>query len=202
MRVGVRNGPDGKTGFSLLQAIAVAQTSRVWSVGADHCGRWAASVSSVPHDPKGEFALRRLRGFILLVASIVTCLAMLVFAPGGRVGEGSWRLPSWLRAGDDPKPRDFPPETASGIPSLDGNGDALTCVVYLTVSEHATISGAFIFRDNTVRADRLTGQIATRKGVEGPRSSCGLLGQRFPFSVWAADDAVVAPAGSGPLLLA
>ena len=126
--------------------------SNVTSVGvseADHCGRWAASVSSVPHDPKGEFALRRLRGFILLVASIVTCLAMLVFAPGASakaVGgcPVGFELVTIQSLG-------ISPETASGIPSLDGNGDALTCVVYLTVSEHATISGAFIFRDNTVR---------------------------------------------------
>ncbi|MCA1707692.1 MAG: hypothetical protein LC808_32245, partial [Actinobacteria bacterium] len=42
------------------------------------------------------------------------------------------------------------PETASGIPSLDGNGDALTCIMPSRANEHAVIAGGFIFRDNTV----------------------------------------------------
>lgn len=109
-------------------------------------------MPSVPHDPKGEFALRRLGSFILLVASIATCLAMLVFAPGASakaVGgcPVGFELVTIQSLG-------ISPETASGIPSLDGNGDALTCVVFLTVSENATISGAFIFRDNTVMGGR------------------------------------------------
>ena len=96
--------------------------------------------------------MRRLRSIILLVASIATCLAMLVFAPGAAakaVGgcPVGFELVTIQSLG-------ISPETASGIPSLDGNGDALTCVVFLTVSENATISGAFIFRDNTVMGGR------------------------------------------------
>ncbi len=37
------------------------------------------------------------------------------------------------------------PETATGIPSLDGNGDGLTCIKPLPNSD-----GNIIFRDNTV----------------------------------------------------
>ena len=39
------------------------------------------------------------------------------------------------------------PETASGIPSLDGNGDGWTCI--MSLSNHP-VEGAFVFRDNTV----------------------------------------------------
>ena len=38
------------------------------------------------------------------------------------------------------------PETATGIPSLDGNGDGLTCIKLLPNQP----AGTFIFRDNTV----------------------------------------------------
>jgi len=41
-------------------------------------------------------------------------------------------------------------EQANGIPSLDGNGDGLTCIRPLAASENAIIFGGFVFRDNTV----------------------------------------------------
>lgn len=40
------------------------------------------------------------------------------------------------------------PETATGIPSLDGNGDGLTCIHRLP--RQPNIEDAFVFRDNTV----------------------------------------------------
>ena len=40
------------------------------------------------------------------------------------------------------------PETATGIPSLDGNQDGLTCINRLP--NHPLIEDAFVFRDNTV----------------------------------------------------
>ena len=40
------------------------------------------------------------------------------------------------------------PEEAMGIPSLDGNGDGLTCIHRLP--RHPNIPDAFVFRDNTV----------------------------------------------------
>ena len=43
------------------------------------------------------------------------------------------------------------PEEATGIPSLDGNRDTLTCIMFLPVPEGSHLSGAFVFRDNTVR---------------------------------------------------
>lgn len=43
------------------------------------------------------------------------------------------------------------PEEANGIPSLDGNRDALTCIMFLPVPEGTHLEGAFVFRDNTVR---------------------------------------------------
>lgn len=42
----------------------------------------------------------------------------------------------------------IPPEDATGIPSLDGNGDGLTCVKSLSGPNE----GVIIFRDNTVPA--------------------------------------------------
>jgi hypothetical protein len=43
---------------------------------------------------------------------------------------------------------DITPEEAMGIPSLDGNGDGLTCIHRLP--RHPNIPDAFVFRDNTV----------------------------------------------------
>ena len=43
------------------------------------------------------------------------------------------------------------PEEATGIPSLDGNRDTLTCIMFLPVPEGSHLDGAFVFRDNTVR---------------------------------------------------
>lgn len=43
------------------------------------------------------------------------------------------------------------PETASGIASLDGNGDGMTCIRFLRTSDNSN-APIGIFRDNTVRA--------------------------------------------------
>ncbi len=43
------------------------------------------------------------------------------------------------------------PEEASGIASLDGNGDGSTCITPVPSNPAAVNSGAMIFRDNTVR---------------------------------------------------
>lgn len=40
---------------------------------------------------------------------------------------------------------------ASGIPSLDGNGDGLTCIAPLTVAPNSPVFGGLVFRDNTVQ---------------------------------------------------
>ena len=40
------------------------------------------------------------------------------------------------------------PDTASGIPSLDGNGDGFTCIHDLP--NYPRFPDAFVFRDNTV----------------------------------------------------
>jgi hypothetical protein len=41
------------------------------------------------------------------------------------------------------------PEFISGLPSLDGNGDGMTCIQYLP--NHPAGSDIFVFRDNTVQ---------------------------------------------------
>jgi hypothetical protein len=45
------------------------------------------------------------------------------------------------------------PDMASGIASLDGNGDGMTCIRFLTTSENSN-SPIGIFRDNTVGTTR------------------------------------------------
>jgi hypothetical protein len=42
----------------------------------------------------------------------------------------------------------FNTETAKGVPSLDGNGDGLTCIQPLP--NYPNFPNAFVFRDNTV----------------------------------------------------
>jgi hypothetical protein len=42
------------------------------------------------------------------------------------------------------------PDIASGIASLDGNGDGMTCIRFLSTSENSN-GPTGIFRDNTVR---------------------------------------------------
>ena len=76
------------------------------------------------------------------------CLVGLSFAApanrrpaGGCPSGGTWQL---VRAVDV-----IDPEFISGFPSLDGNGDGLTCIQYLP--NHPAGSDIFVFRDNTVQ---------------------------------------------------
>ena len=73
-------------------------------------------------------------------------IAAALFAPGAAVGKSvggcpqganeKWQLVTVASLGIDP-------ETATGIPSLDGNADGLTCI-----KPHS--DGGGVFRDNTV----------------------------------------------------
>jgi hypothetical protein len=90
-----------------------------------------------------------LRKLYLLVVLMAT-LAVLGIAPTaggksiGRCPNGAsekWELVTVASLG-------ISPETANGIPSLDGNGDGWTCIH--PVPNHP-VEGAFIFRDNTVQ---------------------------------------------------
>ena len=62
---------------------------------------------------------------------------------GGCPPAGGWQLVTVESLG-------IPPDQAVGIASLDGNGDGLTCIVPASAVPPAPISGAIIFRDNTV----------------------------------------------------
>jgi hypothetical protein len=78
----------------------------------------------------------------------VLCLGGLWLAPpasgtsvGGCPSGGNWQL---VRAADV-----IDPEFISGLPSLDGNRDGLTCIQYL--ANHPAGENIFVFRDNTVQ---------------------------------------------------
>jgi hypothetical protein len=60
---------------------------------------------------------------------------------GGCPSGDDWQMVTVASLGIDP-------ETASGIPSLDGNGDGLTCIKGL--ANYPRFPNAFVFRDNTV----------------------------------------------------
>lgn len=60
---------------------------------------------------------------------------------GGCPTGDDWQLVTVASLGIDP-------QTASGIPSLDGNGDGLTCIKGL--ENYPRFPDAFVFRDNTV----------------------------------------------------
>ena len=87
----------------------------------------------------------------LLVLASAAILAALLLVPGTAVGkavggcpEGAsekWQLVSVASLGIDP-------DTATGIPSLDGNRDGMTCIKPLP--GHPAGADTFIFRDNTV----------------------------------------------------
>ena len=89
--------------------------------------------------------LRRMM-VLLGTAGIATAL----LAPGAAIGKSvggcpkgageKWELVTVASLG-------ITPETATGIPSLDGNGDGLTCIKPLP---NHPVEGALIFRDNTV----------------------------------------------------
>ena len=94
-----------------------------------------------------EEAMRGVRILVGLVSCVV--LGAGIMAPAvsaksvGTCPKGAtdaWQLVTLESLGLDP-------ETASGIPSLDGNGDGWTCITSL--SNHP-VEGAFVFRDNTV----------------------------------------------------
>ena len=82
---------------------------------------------------------------ITSVAAILSSPWLAVPATGAQAGGGcpeGWELKRVRSLGIDS-------ETATGIPSLDGNGDGWTCVMTL---ENHPIEGAFVFRDNTLPA--------------------------------------------------
>lgn len=62
---------------------------------------------------------------------------------GGCPPGGGWQLVTVESLG-------IPPDQAVGIASLDGNRDGLTCIIPANAAPPAPISGAIIFRDNTV----------------------------------------------------
>ncbi len=82
---------------------------------------------------------------------IVTVVIVLSLAPGlarakslGACPTGSgaeWTLVTVSSLGIDP-------ETAMGIPSLDGNGDGMTCI--RTPPQESPLGELTLFRDNTV----------------------------------------------------
>jgi hypothetical protein len=88
--------------------------------------------------------VQRLRRFIfaaaLAVAALLPSTATATSTGGCPTGD-SWQLVTIESIG-------FNPSTAAGIPSLDGNGDGLTCIHYLPNNPRFT--PAFVFRDNTV----------------------------------------------------
>lgn len=92
--------------------------------------------------------MKRLLVFIVLMALMLMCLggvtsAALANEPvGGCPRGGAWELVTVASLGLDP-------ETASGIPSLDGNDDGWTCIKQLP---NFPEEGSFVFRDNTVQA--------------------------------------------------
>ena len=85
--------------------------------------------------------LRRL----LIAAPVVVAVALPGTASGKSIGGcpsgGDWELRTVAELGIDP-------EVASGIPSLDGNGDGNTCIHPL--ANYPRFPDAFVFRDNTV----------------------------------------------------
>jgi hypothetical protein len=92
--------------------------------------------------------MRRVWPLALVVALVLIPLTLAPTATGTSTGGcptgDSWHLVTIQSLG-------FNPDTAKGIPSLDGNGDQLTCVQYLTNFPPSLIPNAFIFRDNTVQ---------------------------------------------------
>jgi len=89
-----------------------------------------------------------VKRIIVAVAVLVTLLAIPVSSASGKSIGGcptsaseKWELVTVESLGIDP-------ETASGIPSLDGNGDGYTCVK--PMPNFPLGSGQFVFRDNTV----------------------------------------------------
>lgn len=92
------------------------------------------------------------RKFVVLAATCIAAVGLSASTGAAKsVGgcplgpAGVWELVTVESLGIDP-------ETASGIPSLDGNADGLTCIGPIPANEHSPAAGAFVFRDNTVGA--------------------------------------------------
>jgi len=90
---------------------------------------------------------RRLLGLgTMVVAAISLALPAGSAAKslGGCPGGGAWQRVTVESLG-------ITPEVASGIASLDGNRDGLTCIFAYPGADPSGSPGAFIFRDNTVQ---------------------------------------------------
>ncbi len=90
---------------------------------------------------------RRVMGLVTVVAAAVS-LAL----PAGSAAKSLGACPSggdWQRV--TVESLGITPEIASGIASLDGNGDGLTCIFAYPGADPSGSPGAFIFRDNTVK---------------------------------------------------
>ena len=89
--------------------------------------------------------MRRSLRATALAASAAALLAAAPAAEATSTGAcpsgGAWTLTSIADLG-------ITPEVASGIPSLDGNGDGRTCIKSFS---HGPLAGGFAFRDNTVQ---------------------------------------------------
>jgi len=86
----------------------------------------------------------------LLVLALSTVLLVAFFEGGataktigGCPSGDSWQLVTVESLG-------ISEEQATGIPSLDGNGDGWTCIFPAPANSAAPVAGGFIFRDNTV----------------------------------------------------
>jgi hypothetical protein len=92
-----------------------------------------------------EFVVfRRRRGVIFAAPLVVAALFPATTgatSTGGCPAGGDWELVTVASL-------NITPEEAMGLPSLDGNGDGLTCINRLP--NHPLIVDAFVFRDNTV----------------------------------------------------
>ena len=88
--------------------------------------------------------VQRRRRFIFAAALAVAALlpgTATATSTGGCPTGDTWHLVTIESIG-------FDPATATGVPSLDGNGDGLTCIQYLP--NYPRFPNAFVFRDNTV----------------------------------------------------
>jgi hypothetical protein len=89
--------------------------------------------------------MRRSLRVTVMAASAAALLAAAPAAGAKSTGAcpsgGDWTLASVADLG-------ITPEEADGIPSLDGNGDGMTCTKPFS---HGPLDGGFAFRDNTVQ---------------------------------------------------
>ena len=81
-----------------------------------------------------------------LVLSLAPMSAAQAMSVGGCPPAGDFELVTVESLG-------ITPDMASGLASLDGNGDGMTCIRFLTTSENSN-GPIGIFRDNTVGATR------------------------------------------------